>query len=342
MLIFKMQIAYRELTMKHKVLVTTLIDEDFMPEALALLRSKADVKLNRYGRALTEEELIENLRDVDAVWAGGDPYTEKVIRSAKKLRIIARDGVGLDRVDMKAATEAGIVVTIAPTVCESVADLSLALILCVARKILVSDRAVRAQEWGLRRKFIGRDVHGATLGIIGLGRIGSGVARRARGFNMHVLAYDPYLKPEAAEELGVECVDLDTLLRSSDIVAVHAPLTKETRGMIGEREIGLMKEGAFIVNVARGAIIDEAALIKALKEGRLAGAGLDVLELEPPSPDNPLLKMENVVLTPHMGNETKEAFRRVSFQAVEEVISVLEGRTPQNMVNPEALKKRML
>ncbi|MEM3693361.1 MAG: phosphoglycerate dehydrogenase [Candidatus Bathyarchaeia archaeon] len=328
--------------MGNKVLITALIDEDRMPEALALLRSKAEVRLNPYGRVLREEELIEELRDVDAVFAGGDPFTAKVITSARNLKIIARDGVGLDRVDLEAATKAGIVVTIAPTVCESVADLAFGLILCVMRRILIADRGVRFQEWNLRRKFVGRDVHGATLGIIGLGRVGSGVAKRASGFKMRILGYDPYVNPERMRELGVEPSDLDTLLRESDVVTIHTPLTEETRGLIGAREIGLMKDGSYLINTARGAIVDEKALYEALRTGKLAGAGLDVLTVEPPTPENPLLKLENVVLTPHIGNDTVEAFRRLSLQVAEDIIRVLDGKPPLNPVNPEALVRRKL
>lgn len=328
--------------MGNKVLITALIDEEHMPEALALLRSKAEVRLNPYGRVLREEELIEELRDVDAVFAGGDPFTAKVITSTRNLKIIARDGVGLDRVDLEAATRAGIVVTIAPTVCESVADLAFGLILCVMRRILIADRGVRFQEWNLRRKFVGRDVHGATLGIIGLGRVGSGVAKRASGFKMRILGYDPYVKPERMRELGVEPSDLDTLLRESDVVTIHTPLTEETRGLIGAREIGLMKDGSYLINTARGAIVDEKALYEALRTGKLAGAGLDVLTVEPPTPENPLLKLENVVLTPHIGNDTVEAFRRLSLQVAEDIIRVLDGKPPLNPVNPEALVRRKL
>lgn len=328
--------------MGNKVLITALIDEDQMPEALALLRSKAEVRLNPYGRVLREEELIEELRDVDAVLAGGDPFTAKVITSARNLKIIARDGVGIDRVDLEAATRAGIVVTIAPTVCESVADLAFGLILCVMRRILIADRGVRFQEWNLRRKFVGRDVHGATLGIIGLGRVGSGVAKRASGFKMRILGYDPYVKPERIREIGVEPSDLDTLLRESDVVTIHTPLTEETRGLIGVREIGLMKDGSYLINTARGAIVEEKALYEALRTGKLAGAGLDVLTVEPPAPENPLLKLENVVLTPHIGNDTVEAFRRLSLQVAEDIIRVLDGKPPLNPVNPEALVRRKL
>jgi D-3-phosphoglycerate dehydrogenase len=327
-------------SLEKKILITALIDEDLMPEALALLRSKAEVRFNPYGRALREEELIKELRDVDAVFAGGDPFTERVIASARKLKIIARDGVGLDRVDLKAATEAGVVVTIAPAVCESVADLTFGLILSVMRRILIADRGVRSQQWNLRRKFVGRDVHKATLGIIGLGRVGFGVARRAKGFEMRVLGYDPYVKPERIRELGVEPTDLRTLLRESDIVTIHAPLTEETKGLIGAEEISLMKDGSYLINTARGAIVEEKALYEALKKGKLAGAGLDVLTVEPPLPDNPLLKLENVVLTPHIGNDTVEAFRRLSLQAAADIIRVLEGRPPIHAVNPEAFGKR--
>jgi len=328
--------------MKSKVLITTLIDEKFMQKALGLLREKAEVRLNPYKRALTEDELITQLRGIDAVFAGGDPFTARVIDAADRLKVMARDGVGLDQVDLNAATKKGVVVTITPAVCESVADLAFGLLIAVVRKVFIADRCVRAHEWDLRDKFVGRDVHGATLGIIGLGRIGSFMAKRAKAFNMRVLAYDPYVSAEKARGLGVELLNLENLLRESDIVTIHAPLTDETRGLIGEREFNIMKRGAFLINTARGAIIDEKALYRALTTGRLAGAGLDVITVEPPLPDNPLLKLENVILTPHMGNDTLEAFERLSMEAATEIIRVLEGRRPLHPANPEVLEKLRL
>jgi len=325
--------------MENKVLITTVIDEKFMQKALGLLRERAEVRLNPYRRALTEDELITQLKGIDAVFAGGDPFTARVIDSADRLKVIARDGVGLDRVDLNAATKKGVVVTITPAVCESVADLAFGLLIAVVRKVFIADRCVRAHEWNLREKFVGRDVHGATLGIIGLGRIGSFMAKRAKAFNMRVLAYDPYVSAEKAKDLGVELLSLENLLRESDIVTIHAPLTEETMGLIGEGEFNTMKRGAFLINTARGAIIDEKALHRALKTGRLAGAGLDVLTVEPPLPDNPLLKLENVILTPHMGNDTLEAFERLSTEAATDIIRVLEGRRPLHPANPEVLEK---
>jgi D-3-phosphoglycerate dehydrogenase len=325
--------------MKNKVLITTVIDEKLMQKALGLLRGKAEVRLNPYKRALTEDELITQLKGTDAVFAGGDPFTAGVIDSADGLKVIAKDGVGLDRVDLKAATENGVVVTISPAVCESVADLAFGLLIAVVRKVFTADRCVRAHEWNLRDKFVGRDVHGATLGIIGLGRIGSFMAKRAKAFNMRVLAYDPYVSAEKAKGLGVELLNLENLLKESDVVTIHAPLTEETRELIGEGEFNAMKRGAFLINVARGAIIDEKALYRALTTGRLAGAGLDVLTVEPPLPDNPFLKLENVILTPHMGNETPETLESLSMEAATDIIRVLEGRRPFYPANPEVLEK---
>ncbi len=325
--------------MKNKVLITTLIKEKFMRKALGLLRVKAEVRLNPYKRTLTEDELITQLKGIDAVFAGGDPFTAGVIDSADRLKVIARDGVGLDQVDLKAATRKGVVVTITPAACESVADLAFGLLIAVVRKVFIADRCVRAHKWNLREKFIGQDAHGATLGVIGLGRIGSFMAKRAKAFNMRVLAYDPYVSADKARGLRVELLDLEKLLRKSDIVTIHAPLTEETRGLMGEREFNIMKSGAFLINTARGAIIDEKALYRALTTGRLAGAGLDVLTVEPPLPDNPLLKLENVILTPHMGNDTLEAFESLSMEAANDIIRVLEGRRPLHPVNPEVLEK---
>jgi len=325
--------------MRWTVLVTAVIAEDDMAEAFAMLREKADLRVTKLGRALTEQELLEELRDVDAVFAGGDPYTAKVLDNSGRLKIIARDGVGVDRVDLEAATRNGIVVTITPSVCESVADLAFGFVICLLRKLMTADQLVKAGQWRSREQFVSKEVNGATLGIIGLGRIGGLMARRAIAFNMKVLAFDPYVTPSRADSLGVALTDLGTLLSKSDVVTIHAPLTPETRGLLGRRELGLMRRGAFLVNAARGAIVDEAALIEALRSGALGGAALDVLSTEPPSPDNPLLRMENVILTPHMGNDTHEAFRRLSLEAASDIISVLEGRRPLNAVNPEALRE---
>lgn len=322
------------------VLITALIGEEDMTEALALLRQWATVRMSAYGRALTEEELLSELRGVEAVLGGGDPYTARVIEATDCLRIIARDGVGLDRVDLQAATKKGVVVTITPTICESVADLTFGLIICLLRKVTTADRLVREGEWPHRAKFVSKEVNGSTLGIVGLGRVGSFVARRAAAFNMEVIAFDPYVDAGKAASVGVELADLDTVLQKSDTVTIHAPLTEETRGLLGQRQLSLMKTGAFLVNAARGAIVDEEALIEALRSRRLGGAALDVLSVEPPSPDNPLLKMENVILTPHMGNDTHEAFRRLAIDAARDIISALKGEMPRYAVNPEALTRR--
>ncbi|MBC7288911.1 MAG: phosphoglycerate dehydrogenase, partial [Armatimonadetes bacterium] len=217
----------------------------------------------------SEDELISALQGFDAVIAGTEAYTERVLRSLPKLRAIARWGVGVDAIDVAAATRAGVAVLNTPgPIAESVADLTFALMLGIARRICEGDARVRAGKWG---PVEGTLVWGKVLGIVGVGAIGTAVARRARGFNMTVLGYDPSPRPEAAE-LGVEFVHLDTLLRRADFVTLHAPLTPETRNMIGRRELSLMKPTAYLINCARGGLVDQEALTEALRNGTIGGA----------------------------------------------------------------------
>jgi len=249
--------------------------------------------------------------------------------------------VGLDNVDLDAATRKGVFVTFTPVLAETCADLTLGLILALARRIVEGDSAVRAGQWE-PEKLMGHDVHGATLGIIGLGRIGSVVARRARGFNMKVLYHSRTRKPDLEKELGLKYVDLDALLKGSDFVSLHVPLNEKTVNMIGERELRLMKKTAYLINISRGPVVDERTLYKALAEGWIAGAGLDVLSMEPPSPENPLLKLRNMVFTPHVGSATVECRRRMSETVVDDVLGVLEGKMPRYLANPEVLKTKPL
>jgi len=323
--------------LKYRVLVTYPIYRD----GIQRLEEVATVKEPFPKRVYTKEELIRDLRGVDAVILGGEKFTAEVIEAVDRLKVIGRFGVGLDNVDLDAATRRGVFVTFTPVLAETCAELTLGLILALARRIVEADSAVRAGGWE-SEKFAGHDVQGATLGIIGLGRIGSVVARRARGFNMKVLYYSRTRKPDLEKELGLECVDLDTLLKESDFVSLHVPLTEKTVNMIGERELRLMKKTAYLINISRGLVVDEKALYKALAEGWVAGAGLDVLSVEPPSPENPLLKLRNVVLTPHVGSATVECRRRMTLTVVDDVLRVLEGKMPRYLANPEVLKTKPL
>ncbi len=256
-----------------------------------------------------------------------------LIETADALEVIGRAGVGVDNIDVEAATRRGIAVLNAPAGnTYSTAELAFGLLLAVARHIPEADRSVRAGEWK-RKELRGRQLHGATLGVVGAGRIGSEVARRARTFGMRVLAYDPYVSTERANDLGLELVPLASLLEEADAVTLHVPLTDENRGMIGPDEIARMKDGAILINAARGGLVDEAALARALASGKLGGAGLDVFEREPLPEDSPLRAAPHLVLTPHIGASTAEAQREVSRQiavAVRDALLSSDFRTALN------------
>ncbi|UNQ73191.1 D-glycerate dehydrogenase [Infirmifilum sp. NZ] len=322
---------------RYRVVVTAPIRE----EGIRLLQREAEVFVFSEPPR-TEEELIEAVREADGllVSLNVEPVTSKVIESAGKLRVIARHGIGYDNVDVQAATQRGIWVTIAPVSSETVADMAFAHLLCLARKVHPATQYIKSGKWVSRNPFLfmGFDVWGKTLGIIGLGRIGQAVARRAKGFGMRVIYYDKVRRENAERELGVEFHNLEYLLRESDFVTLHVPLTPETYHMIGERELRMMKPTAILVNTSRGAIIDTQALAKALREGWIAGAGLDVFEREPLPPDDPLLTLGddvNLTMTPHIASNTVECRVRLAVTAAEEILRVLHGEAPRFPVNPE-------
>jgi len=280
-----------------------------------------------------EELLIELLRDKQGIIAGvEEPLRRRVMEASPELKVISRLGVGVDNVELAAATEHGIVVTITLEAnVNATADLTLALIMAVTRKIPELDRIMHEGRWQL---VIAEDVSEKTLGIIGLGRIGKAVARRARGFDMKILAYDKIQDPTFAEEYGILYVSLEELLSSSDFVTIHLSPSPQTVKFIGEAELNLMKPTAFLINASRGVIVDEAALIRALREGWIAGAGLDVYEKEPLK-EGPLLALPNVVLTPHVGGATYPALRAMSLRSAENVVQVLRGQRPEGVVNSD-------
>ncbi|MDR5695010.1 MAG: D-glycerate dehydrogenase [Armatimonadota bacterium] len=272
-----------------------------------------------------------------------DPIDAEVMDAAPKLRVISNYAVGYDNIDIPAATARGIVVTHTPGVLtETVADFTFALILAAARRVVEADRFTREGKWKSWEPmlFLGQDVYGATLGLVGLGRIGSAVARRAKGFNMRVLYYDVVRREDLERELGLEFTDLPTLLRESDFVSIHTPLTPETRHLIGAKELNLMKPTAILINTARGPIVDTIALAHALRERRIWAAGIDVFETEPVPPDHPLLQLDNVVVAPHIASASIATRTKMALLAVENLLSVLEGRVPPHPVNPEAIGKR--
>ena len=259
--------------------------------------------------------------------------TAEVIAKADRLKVIGRAGVGLDNVDLDAATKRGIIVMNVPagnTI--SAAEHTVSLILSVARRIPAADASMRAGKWE-RSKFVGTELFGKTLGVVGLGKIGSEVAKRAQAFGMRVIAFDPYLSAELAQRLEIQPAALPDVLKAADFITVHTPLTPQTHHLIGAKELALMKKSAYIINCARGGIIDEAALANAITSGKLAGAGIDVFEDEPIKPENPLLKLPQVVITPHLGASTEEAQLNVAIEIVKQVADCLLGRGIRNAAN---------
>ncbi|MEM0454184.1 MAG: glyoxylate reductase [Sulfolobales archaeon] len=293
--------------------------------------------------------LLDKARECDALLTmAGDKITCDLLRQSKNLRIVSQMIVGFDNVDIECATKLGIYVTNAPgIISEATADFTWALILSVARRVVEADNYVRWGEWERDRApwhplmFLGTLIYGKTLGIIGLGAIGKAVARRAKGFNMKVLYYDVVKYPEdVVRELGLEYRELDDLLKESDIITIHTPLTKETYHLINEEKLKNVKKGAILINAARGPIVDTEALIKALKDGRLAGAGLDVFEIEPLPQNHPLTMFKNVVLAPHIASATYESRYEMALTAAENLIAFAEGRIPPNLVNKEVVNVR--
>jgi glyoxylate reductase len=322
--------------MQRNVLVTCRIPD----ESLDVLR-KADVKidLDDGDAPLPRAELLARVRDCDGVMVtGADRIDAQFFDAARRLKAISCIAVGYDNIDLAEATRRRIAVTNTPGVLtDACADLAWALILGVARRIVEGDRLARSGEWrGLSNTLLlGVDVAGKTLGIVGAGRIGAAVAKRATGFSMPILYFARTAKPEM-DALGAKRVTFDEILRESDFLSVHVPLTSETRHMFGEAEFRKMKPTARFINMARGQVHDEVALVRALREGWIAGAGLDVYEHEPQI--NPgLVEMPNVLLLPHIGSATVETRRRMAILAAENLLAVLEGRPCQNVVNPDVL-----
>lgn len=316
--------------MSFKVVITPRSFASTSPLPLKMLEDKGyTIVRNPFDRPLKETELIELVRDADALIVGIDRVTRKVISSAPRLNIISKYGVGIDNIDLEAAAERGIIVTNTPDVnTEAVADLTVGLMISAARHIPQADASMRRGQW---RKFTGTALFGKTVGLLGTGRIGRAVARRLQGFNIILLLYDVVPDHAFAAEVGGEYVDLATVLKTADYVSIHLPLLPETANLIGEKELRLMKSNAILINTSRGGILDEKALICALRERRIRAAALDVFSHEPLE-DEELLSLQNAVLTPHIGAYTEEAILLMGLEAAQNVISVLEGMTPKNIV----------
>lgn len=322
-----------------KVLITaTSFSEITREPEERLVAAGYEVVHNPYGRPMTAEELAPLLEGIDGVAAGVDDFAAPAFAKADRLKVVARHGAGIDQVDVAECTRRGIVVANLPGAnAEAVADMAFALMFAVARHIPEGDRTTKAGQWV---NTYGRDVYGATLGVLGLGRIGKGVARRARGFEMRVLAYDPYFDEEFAARYQVERAEsLEQVMREADFVSLHMPVTPETRGSINAEKIALMKPTAILVNTARGALIDEDALANALTEGRIFGVGLDVYAAEPPT-NSRLLGCPRTVTMPHVSSNTPGALLAMGNGVTDAIMAVFNGRRPQYVVNPEVYEKK--
>ncbi|PIQ87572.1 MAG: phosphoglycerate dehydrogenase [Candidatus Omnitrophica bacterium CG11_big_fil_rev_8_21_14_0_20_45_26] len=318
--------------MKTKILVSDPLGE----KGLAILKKEKSIQVD-VNTGLSEAELVKIIGDYDAVVVrSGTKLTAKVLEQAKKLRLIGRAGVGVDNVDVSAATRQGIVVMNTPegntiSTCEH----TLSMLMALARNIPQANDSVKKGEWD-RKRFMGTELNQKTLGVIGLGRIGRQICERALVFGMHVLGYDPFVSKETLRQGGIELVTLEELLKNSDFITVHVPLTEQTKRLINDEAFSKMKKGVYILNCARGGIIDETALLRAIESGKVRGAALDVFESEPPK-SNPLLKSERVIVTPHLGAATLEAQENVAVAVAQQIIDALMERGIKNAINVPSL-----
>jgi D-3-phosphoglycerate dehydrogenase len=323
---------------KPKILISEPLPH--LEEDVKILSAYADIKI---APSHTEAELCKEITDADVLMIVYAKVTSRVIESAPRLRGIVRCGIGVDNIDIKAATLRRIpVVNVPDYAIETVADHAFALLLSLARKITIADKAMKDKNWGSwtspSEQYRGVDLKGKILGLVGLGRIGRAMAHRSEAFNMGAMAFDPYVRQEQLRGSKIKLRDLEKLLEESDFVSLHAALTPETRGIIGEKQLKLMKDTAYIINTSRGPLIDEKALVRALKERWICGAGLDVYEEEPPDKGNPLLGLDNVIATPHIAWYTDEARMRLERMAVNRAVELLQGKIPKSTVNQDSLR----
>ena len=329
---------------KPRVYVTRQIP----PPATEKISSVCEVVVRKRQEPPSKRELIRNLPKFDAVICLlTDRFDEQVLTAAPALRVISTMSAGFDHIDVKKATENGIYVTNTPGVLtDATADFAWTLLMAAARRIGEAERYVRGRKWRIGWSptlLLSGAIHGKTLGILGLGRIGAAVAERAKGFNMRVIYHDAERSsPERERALGVQFVELEELLRAADFVSLHTPLTPETRNLINEDRLRMMKDTSVLINTSRGPIVDEKALAKALRQSWIAAAGLDVYEKEPISPKSPLLRLQNVVLAPHIASATRESRSKMSEIAAANLLALLRGERPPHFVNPEVQQVRPL
>jgi D-3-phosphoglycerate dehydrogenase len=319
--------------------LSVLVSDAIAREGIDVFEGKARIDIRP---EMSQQELIDAVPSYDGLLVRSQTrVTREILEAGERLKVVGRAGAGVDTIDVEAATERGIVVVNAPGGNSvSAAELAVAHMLALARHLVAANSSLSRGEWD-RKSFLGTEVRGKTAGLVGLGQVGSEVARRLRGLDMHILAYDPFVPGERAEVLGVETVDLDELLSRADFVSLHTALTPETKHLLGRKQFELMKEGARLINTARGALIDEEALREALDTGRVAGAALDVFENEPPT-GHPLIGHPKVIATPHLGASTLEAQGKVAADVAQQVLAVLEGRPATSAVNAPYLDPESL
>jgi glyoxylate reductase len=325
---------------RKKVYVT----RQLFPEAIKILEEVAEVEIfEGENNAIPRDLLIEKVINIDGLLP---LLTEKIdaelMDISTKLQVVSNYAVGFNNIDVKEATKRGIRVTNTPGVLtDTTADCAFTLMTAIARRIVEADKYIRNKKWVDAwgpKMFIGSDIHGKTLGLIGMGRIGSAMVPRAKGFNMKVIYHDDYLDPAIGKKIGVKRKTLDELFNESDYVSLHVPLTSETHHMISEKQLKMMKSTAYLINTSRGPVVDEKALFKALKEGWITGAALDVHEEEPTDPDNPLLELDNIIVTPHIASGSVETRTKMAVVAATNLAAVLKGIEPPNLVNPDVKK----
>ena len=312
-----------------------LVSDPIAEQGIEILKNEVDVDI---ATGLEPSELIKRIGNYEALIVRSETQvTKEVINAGKKLKIIGRAGVGVDNIDVNAATEKGIIVVNAPegnTI--SAAEHTIAMMMAMSRNIPQANASLKGKKWD-RKKFMGVEVRDKVLGVVGLGRIGSEVAKRAQGMEMKILAYDPFISSDRAKDLGVELTTVLDIVKRADYITVHTPLTKETKDLISTKEFAVMKKGSRVINCARGGIINEEALAKAVKDGIVGGAAIDVFIKEPPF-DSPLLELDRVIVTPHLGASTEEAQINVAVTVAEQIVNVLKGHPVKNAINMPYIK----
>ena len=323
--------------MTSKVLITDYAWPSLDVERRILGAAGAELIVAESG---DEAELVRLAPPADAILTNWKQVTAAVLNAAPRCRIVCRYGVGVDNIALDHATQLGIPVTNVPDYCfEEVSDHAMALLLACARRVVMFANATRQGTWDVKSGRPIQRLRGQTLGLIGFGRNARALAPKAMGFGLKIVAYDPWVSAEAVAPFGTHTQDLDALLRESDYVSIHVPLTEATRGLINARTLRLMKPSAYLINTSRGAVIDEPALVQALTEKRIAGAGLDVLAREPGDAENPLFALDNAIITPHASFYSETAIEELEQKASERVVQALRGETPANVVNPAVLTR---